>query len=112
MTQQLQNLLGRLAGASSMLGVGAWVLNESLYNVDGGHAAIVWNRFSGGVQPYIMEEGSHFSALGVGRAREFPPPPPLSAPPHLPPSSRSLAFLQGSRSSPTPPSLTSACARA
>ena len=62
MTQQLQSFLGRLAGASGVLGVGAWVLNESLYNVDGGHAAVIWNRFSGGVQPFIMEEGSHFSA--------------------------------------------------
>ncbi len=78
MTQQLQSFLGRLAGASGMLGVGAWVLNESLYNVDGGHAAVIWSRFGGGVQPFIMEEGSHFSAWRIARvlrarAQFFPP---------------------------------------
>ena len=62
MTQQLQGLLSRLAGVSAALGVGAYALSESLYNVDGGHAAIIWNRFNGGVQGYVMGEGSHFSA--------------------------------------------------
>lgn len=101
MTQQLQSFLGRLAGASGVLGVGAWVLNESLYNVDGGHAAVIWNRFSGGVQPFIMEEGSHFSAWrvawGAARARNYSRPPPPSGRarplhprtlPHAPPHSR------------------------
>jgi hypothetical protein len=62
MSQQVQNLLSRLAGVSAALGVGTYVLNESLYNVDGGHAAVIWNRFNGGVQGYVMGEGSHFSA--------------------------------------------------
>jgi len=62
MSQQVQALLSRLAGISGTIGVGAWVLSESLYNVDGGHAAIIWNRFNGGVQNYVMGEGSHFSA--------------------------------------------------
>ncbi len=37
----LQQLLSRLAGISSAVGIGGWILNESLYNVDGGHNACV-----------------------------------------------------------------------
>ena len=73
MTQQVQQLLSRLAGVSASLGVGAWVLSESLYNVDGGHAAIIWNRFGGGVQQYVMGEGSHFSALSWWMRAPAPP---------------------------------------
>ena len=36
MTARLQSLLSGLAGASTALGVGGWLLSESLYNVDGG----------------------------------------------------------------------------
>lgn len=53
-------VLNRLAGASAFLGVAGWALNESLYNVDGGHAAVIWHRFNGGVQNYIVGEGTHF----------------------------------------------------
>ena len=59
MSAQVQALLSRLAGASAALGVGAWALNEALYNVDGGHSAVIWHRFSGGVQPYTIGEGTH-----------------------------------------------------
>lgn len=55
----LQALLSRLAGASAALGVGGFVLSESLYNVDGGHAAVIWHRFNGGVQPLTVGEGTH-----------------------------------------------------
>ena len=54
-------LLERLAGASAAVGAGAYVLSESLYNVDGGHCAVIWHRFAGGVQKgYVVGEGTHF----------------------------------------------------
>ena len=60
MSGAAQQLLSRLAGASAALGVGAWALSETLYNVDGGHSAVIWHRFAGGVQAYTVGEGTHF----------------------------------------------------
>jgi prohibitin 2 len=60
MNAQIQSLLGRLAGLSAAVGVGSFVLSESLYNVDGGQVAVVWHRFNGGVQQYVVGEGTHF----------------------------------------------------
>ena len=45
----LTRALNNLASVSAGLGVGAYLLNESLYNVDGGHCAVIWHRFDGGV---------------------------------------------------------------
>ena len=45
----LTRALNNLASVSAGLGVGAYLLNESLYNVDGGHCAVIWHRFAGGV---------------------------------------------------------------
>ncbi|KAJ1651326.1 Prohibitin-2, subunit of the prohibitin complex (Phb1p-Phb2p) [Dispira simplex] len=52
---------GFLAGTGGLiaLGVGAWALNASLYNVDGGHRAVKYSRISG-VQREIYGEGTHF----------------------------------------------------
>lgn len=33
---------------------------NSFAAVDGGHAAVIWHRFNGGVQNYIVSEGTHF----------------------------------------------------
>ena len=52
--------LNRLAGASAAVGVGGWLMSEALYNVDGGHAAVIWHRFAGGIQGYTVGEGTHF----------------------------------------------------
>ncbi|KAK2807321.1 Prohibitin-2, subunit of the prohibitin complex (Phb1p-Phb2p) [Emmonsiellopsis sp. PD_5] len=41
------------------LGVGAYGLNNSLFNVDGGHRAIKYTRI-GGVKKEIYSEGTHF----------------------------------------------------
>jgi prohibitin 2 len=61
MAHQIQAFVGRLAGISAAVGVGGYALSESLYNVDGGHAAVLWHRFNGGVQKYVVGEGTHFS---------------------------------------------------
>ncbi|CCC70544.1 hypothetical protein NCAS_0F00600 [Naumovozyma castellii] len=52
---------GALAGLGGLilLGGGALFLNSSLFNVDGGHRAIVYSRISG-VSPKIYPEGTHF----------------------------------------------------
>ncbi|KAK9465049.1 band 7 family-domain-containing protein [Lipomyces arxii] len=47
-----------LAGLFTLLG-GLYVVNNSLFNVDGGHRAIKYTRV-GGVKPEIYAEGTHF----------------------------------------------------
>ena len=44
----LTRALNNLASVSAGLGVGAYLLNESMYNVDGGHCAVTWYRFAAG----------------------------------------------------------------
>jgi len=57
----LLRALNGIASASAAVGVVGFLLNESLYNVNPGEVAVIWHRFSGGVQrDYIVEEGSHF----------------------------------------------------
>lgn len=46
-------------GGLLLLGGGALLLNNSLFNVDGGHRAIVYSRI-GGVSSKIYNEGTHF----------------------------------------------------
>ncbi|SMN22363.1 similar to Saccharomyces cerevisiae YGR231C PHB2 Subunit of the prohibitin complex (Phb1p-Phb2p) [Maudiozyma saulgeensis] len=46
-------------GGLLLLGGGALLLNSSLFNVDGGHRAIVYSRI-GGVSNRIYNEGTHF----------------------------------------------------
>ncbi|SCW00816.1 LAFE_0C12640g1_1 [Lachancea fermentati] len=47
-------------GGLILLGGGAMLLNASLFNVDGGHRAIMYSRLSG-VQQRIYNEGTHFA---------------------------------------------------
>ncbi|KAF3480331.1 prohibitin-2 [Arthroderma uncinatum] len=47
------------AGLLIALGVGGYVLSNSLFNVDGGHRAIKYTRI-GGVKKEIYNEGTHF----------------------------------------------------
>lgn len=52
--------LGKVALWSGVLGVGSFVMSEALYNVEGGHRAVIWHRFGGGIQNYVVGEGTHF----------------------------------------------------
>lgn len=52
--------LSRLAKLSFVGSIGAAGLNEAMYNVDGGHRAVIWDRFQGGVQDAVVGEGTHF----------------------------------------------------
>lgn len=48
--------IGGAGSAVFMLGGAAWALNQSLFNVDGGHRAIKYTRI-GGVGKEIYSEG-------------------------------------------------------
>ncbi|KAL9137883.1 MAG: hypothetical protein Q9175_000910 [Cornicularia normoerica] len=53
-----RNFFGAAAGVL-LLGTGAVVVNNALFNVDGGHRAIKYTRI-GGVRKEIYNEGTHF----------------------------------------------------
>jgi len=59
MAQQAANFLGRLARYSVALGLGGSAIQASLYNVDGGERAVMFDRFSG-VSQSTSGEGTHF----------------------------------------------------
>lgn len=56
-------MAGRLLNALGKLGVGVAItascVNTALYNVDGGHRAVIFDRFQG-VREFIVGEGTHF----------------------------------------------------
>jgi len=70
MAQALKDIIGRFGkGAPSGSGTGlkfligagllGYGVKESIYNVDGGHRAIIFSRI-GGIQPDVYAEGIHF----------------------------------------------------
>jgi len=69
MADKFNDLAGRLGKAPKGLGLGAkllaaglagaYGLQQSMYTVDGGHRAIMFNRI-GGIQDYSLSEGLHF----------------------------------------------------
>lgn len=59
MAQQTANFLGRLARYAAGLGVAGSALQATLYNVDGGERAVMFDRFSG-VSDTTYGEGTHF----------------------------------------------------
>ncbi|XP_065051484.1 prohibitin 1-like [Rhopilema esculentum] len=56
MTARLLNSIGKLGIGVAIAG---GVLNSALYNVDGGHRAVIFDRFQG-VKPDVSGEGTHF----------------------------------------------------
>lgn len=69
MADKLNDLAGRMGKAPKGLGAGvkllaaavagAYGLQQSMYTVEGGHRAIMFNRI-GGIQNYALAEGLHF----------------------------------------------------
>lgn len=57
----------KLAGTAVALGVGGSILAASLYNVDAGHRAVIYDRFQG-VKNVVKEEGTHFLVPILQRA--------------------------------------------
>jgi len=63
MAAQLLNRLGQLGVG---LALGGAVVNNALFNVDGGHRAVMFDRFSG-VLPAVIGEGTHFMIPWIQR---------------------------------------------
>jgi len=63
MAAQILNRIGQLGVG---LAVGGAVINSALYNVDGGHRAVIFDRFTG-VKPLVTGEGTHFMIPWVQR---------------------------------------------
>lgn len=55
-SSRLFNAIGRLGVG---LAIAGGVVNSMLYNVDGGHRAVIFDRFQG-VKPDVIGEGTHF----------------------------------------------------
>ncbi|PXF50125.1 Prohibitin-3, mitochondrial [Gracilariopsis chorda] len=65
-TQVLANALGRLARFSIGVGVLSGLAQSSLYVVNGGERAVIFNRFSG-IEQNVRGEGMHFNIPWVQR---------------------------------------------
>ncbi|XP_075992018.1 prohibitin 1 [Anticarsia gemmatalis] len=63
MAAQLFNRIGQLGLGVALVG---GVVNSALYNVDGGHRAVIFDRFAG-VKNLVMGEGTHFFVPWVQR---------------------------------------------
>ncbi|KAL3184386.1 hypothetical protein MRX96_023251 [Rhipicephalus microplus] len=63
MAAQIFNSLGKLGIGLAVVGS---VANSALYNVDGGHRAVIFDRFTG-VKNYVVGEGTHFLIPWVQR---------------------------------------------
>lgn len=55
----MSNFVPRLAGSAIGVGIFGTALGFSMYNVDPGHRAIIFDRISG-VKQYVQDEGTHF----------------------------------------------------
>ncbi|EGW02144.1 Prohibitin [Cricetulus griseus] len=53
------------------LAVAGGVVNSALYNVDAGHRAVIFDRFSG-VQDIVVGEGTHFLIPWVQKPQNVP----------------------------------------
>lgn len=63
MSAQLFNRIGQIGLGVALVG---GVVNSALYNVDGGHRAVIFDRFAG-VKKHVMGEGTHFFIPWVQR---------------------------------------------
>jgi len=63
MAAQIFNRLGQLGFG---LAIAGGVVNSALYNVDGGHRAVMFDRFRG-ILPLVAGEGTHFMVPWVQR---------------------------------------------
>eukprot|EP00494_Astrolonche_serrata_P027400 UN27663 len=66
----MANFVPRLAGTAVGLGVLSSALLTSLYTVEPGHRAIIFDRL-GGVKQYVRDEGSHFLIPGIQTPHYF-----------------------------------------
>lgn len=58
-SQAAASFLNNIARAAFGLGIGTTILNSSLYTVDGGQRAVLFDRFRGVIEETVSE-GTHF----------------------------------------------------
>ncbi|KAH8400564.1 hypothetical protein KR222_006815 [Zaprionus bogoriensis] len=63
MAAQFFNRIGQMGLGVALLG---GVVNSALYNVDGGHRAVIFDRFTG-IKEHVVGEGTHFFIPWVQR---------------------------------------------
>lgn len=66
----VQRAVSRLAALAVSVGTGVGLLNASLYTVDGGHRAVIFDRFRG-VLDTTVGEGTHFLIPGLQKPYIF-----------------------------------------
>ncbi|XP_046860177.1 prohibitin-like [Xenia sp. Carnegie-2017] len=66
MAANIASLLNRIASLGLGVAIAGGVVNTALYNVDGGHRAVIFDRFQG-VKDDISDEGTHFLIPWVQR---------------------------------------------
>jgi len=53
-------LLNKVAVGGLVLGVAGFALNESMYNVDGGERALIFDKLRNGTRDFVVKPGTHF----------------------------------------------------
>jgi len=57
--------MNKLTSTAFGFGIAALALKNCIYNVEAGQRGLIFDRFRGGVQPYVQNEGTHFYIPGV-----------------------------------------------
>jgi len=65
------SVLQRIAKVSLGLAGGGFILQEALFDVDGGHRVVMFDRFRGGVLDHVYGEGTHFRIPWVQEVHDF-----------------------------------------
>merc|ERR1712000_418425 len=81
MMQKLQALgpaLNRVAIGAVSVGAVGYALNESMYTVDGGERAIIFDRLRNGTRDFIVKPGTHFLIPPSNSPSSTTPAPPPS----------------------------------
>ncbi|KAL6055008.1 Prohibitin [Balamuthia mandrillaris] len=60
MAQQFVPLLNRIAIGAAALGVVGYSINESMYTVDGGERALIFDKTRNGTREFVVGPGTHF----------------------------------------------------
>lgn len=61
------SILRNIAKAGLGLGALGYLAQEALFDVDGGHRAVMFDRFGGGIIDHVYGEGTHFRIPGLQR---------------------------------------------
>jgi len=67
MSRLFSGFAGTIAKGALLVGATGFILEQSLYNVDAGHRAVIFDRFSG-IKPKPIGEGTHFLIPAIQRA--------------------------------------------